>query len=63
MWRIPSQEREDINMLLKIIMALAVILIIAVVIIVVMSLTKTSSLAEYHVADIKRKEERKLNDL
>ena len=46
-------------MLLKIIMPLAVILIIVAVIIV----TKTSSLAEYHVADINRKKERKLNDL
>ena len=48
-------------MLLKIIMPLAVILIIVAVIIVVMALTKTSSLAEYHVADINGKEERKLN--
>lgn len=50
-------------MLLKIIMPFAVILIIVAVIIVVMALTKTSSLAEYHVADINRKKERKLNDL
>ena len=55
-------EREDINMLSKIIIALAVVVIIAAVIIVVMSLMITSSLAEYYVADINRKGEEKSNE-